>query len=86
MQPTGRALQEKAMKYRYLGNTGLRVSIIGFGNWLTGHDAKAIQTQKDVVKTCWEHGVNFFDTAEIYGFGQAETIFGEALKELNADR
>jgi aryl-alcohol dehydrogenase-like predicted oxidoreductase len=38
------------------------------------------------MKLCHENGVNFFDTAEIYGFGQAETIMGKAFKELNFKR
>lgn len=74
------------MVYRYLGKTGLKVSVIGFGNWITGHDENALKTQKEIIKYCWEQGVNFFDTAEVYGFGTAEKIMGEALKELDADR
>ena len=38
------------------------------------------------MKLCYEHGVNYFDTAEIYGFGQAETIMGKAFKELGFKR
>lgn len=38
------------------------------------------------MKYCWSKGVNFFDTAEVYGFGQAEKIFGEGLKQLGAER
>lgn len=41
---TGRALAESLMIYRKLGSTGLNVSIIGFGNWVTGHDQKAQET------------------------------------------
>ena len=74
------------MIYRNLGNSGLKVSVIGFGNWVTGHDEEATKTQCEIVKQAWESGVNFFDTAEVYGFGQAEKIFGEALKSLNANR
>lgn len=74
------------MVYRYLGNSGLKVSVIGFGNWVTGHDPEAEKVQIEVIKKCWEHGVNFFDTAEIYGFGEAERILGKAIKALNADR
>ena len=42
--------------------------------------------QKEIVKKSWEAGVNFFDTAEVYGAGQAEKMFGEIFKTLDADR
>ena len=85
-EPSQRSKEEQKMIYRYLGNTGLKVSVIGFGNWLTGHDPKAQEEQTKIIQYCWEQGVNFFDTAEIYGFGQAEKILGKALKFLDADR
>ena len=62
------------MAYRYLGNTGMKVSVISYGNWLTS-DSNTEESQKlvtDCVKKCFEMGVNFFDTAEIYAFGAAE--------------
>jgi voltage-dependent potassium channel beta subunit len=74
------------MVYRTLGNTGLKVSVLSFGNWITGHDAKAEETQIECIKKAYECGVNFFDTAEIYGAGVAETIMGKALKELDVPR
>ena len=60
------------MEYRYLGNSGLRISVLGMGNWVNNDDDKLTV---DSVKICLEHGVNFFDTAEVYGFGKAETLF-----------
>jgi len=74
------------MVYRCLGNSGLKVSVLSYGNWLTAHDPKSEQDIIDCVKTCFDNGINFFDTAEIYGAGVAETIFGNALKALNVDR
>ena len=71
------------MEYRYLGNTGLRVSVLSYGNWCEHDDDKRTV---ECVKTCLENGVNFFDTAEIYGLGIAETTLGKALKELNVKR
>ena len=68
-EPSQRSKEEQKMIYRYLGNTGLKVSVIGFGNWLTGHDPQALEEQTKIIQYCWEQGVNFFDTAEIYGFG-----------------
>ena len=71
------------MVYRYLGNTGLKVSVIGLGNWLNNEDdAQTLEC----TKTALQNGVNFFDTAEIYGFGAAETTLGKALKSLNVPR
>jgi voltage-dependent potassium channel beta subunit len=71
------------MVYRYLGNTGLKVSVIGLGNWLNNEDdAQTLEC----TKTALQNGINFFDTAEIYGFGAAETTLGKALKELNLPR
>ena len=74
---------KEKMEYRYLGNTGLKVSVIGLGNWLNNEDdAQTIEC----TKTALENGINFFDTAECYGFGMAETTLGKALKELNVQR
>ena len=56
------------MEYRYLGNTGLRVSIFGLGNWINCEDDS--QTL-DCVKQALLNGINFFDTAEHYGDGLA---------------
>lgn len=61
------------MEYRHLGGTGLKVSVLGYGNWLNSNDAKAQQFTTDAIRECLSMGVNFFDTAEIYGFGEAET-------------
>ena len=74
------------MLYRPLGRTGIKVSVLSFGNWVTGHSKEAEKTQIDCVKLAWENGINFFDTAEVYGFGVAEEIMGKALKNLNVDR
>ena len=70
------------MEYRYLGNSGLRVSVLSFGVMM--HDN--VENMKEIVKICLENGVNFFDTAEFYGIGVAEDTFGKALKELNVPR
>jgi len=79
---------EQKMAYRYLGNTGMKVSVLSYGNWLT-NDQNSAETQKlctESIKKCYEMGINFFDTAELYAFGAAETQMGVALKELNAPR
>lgn len=77
-----RVVDEKSgarMAYRYLGNTGLKVSIIGYGNMTAfdlGGNTRNEESQKfanDSVKYCFERGINFFDTAELYSFGASET-------------
>lgn len=55
------------MEYRFLGPTGIKVSAISYGNWVNSNTDKAKQNTIDCVKKAWELGVNFFDTAEVYG-------------------
>ena len=76
------------MAYRYLGNTGILVSVLGYGNWLSnfGSTEETRKLCNDAVKACWDAGVNFFDTAELYAYGQGEIELGEALHKLNVDR
>ena len=68
------------MEYRYLGNSGLKVSEITYGNWLT----HASQIENDAatacVKAALEVGISTFDTADVYANTGAETVLGEALK------
>ena len=61
--------KDTQMEYRFLGNTGLKVSVLSFGNWLNSDKEEDFQVTKECIKKCAEAGVNFFDTAEIYGFG-----------------
>ena len=60
------------MIYRSLGNTGLKVSVLGYGNWINSNSEEAYNNTRDCIKACHDSGVNFFDTAEIYGAGEAE--------------
>ena len=82
-KPTILAPDTSKMEYRYLGNTGLRVSVLSYGNWCEHDDDKRTV---ECVRSSLEHGVNFFDTAEIYGLGIAETSLGKAFTELNVPR
>ena len=67
------------MEFRFLGNSGLKVSAISYGNWLT-HGA---QVEADQVTACvraaLEAAITTFDTADTYANGRAETILGDAL-------
>jgi voltage-dependent potassium channel beta subunit len=73
------------MRYRTLGHSGLQLSVIGLGSWLTFGG----NVGRDVTRTCvlraWECGVNFFDTANVYASGGAEETLGPILKELDRD-
>ena len=71
------------MEYRYLGNTGLKVSVLSFGNSVNNRDDKLTS---DCLKLALLNGMNYFDTAEIYGLGTGKTNLGKSLKELNIPR
>ena len=74
------------MEYRRLGNTGLKLSVLSFGSWVTFHNQLGRSTALDCMQAAWEAGVNFFDNAEVYAGGKSETIMGEAVRELGWPR
>jgi len=74
------------MQYRQLGASGPKVSVLSFGNWITGDDKESEKTQIELVKIAYDAGVNFFDTAELYGYGVAEEIMGKAIVNLKCKR
>jgi voltage-dependent potassium channel beta subunit len=70
------------MNYRRLGSSGLRVSELSFGSWVTYGNQLSGEPARDCMSAAYDAGVNFFDNAEVYARGQSETIMGEALREL----
>lgn len=60
------------MEYRRLGATGLKVSVIGYGNWVNNLDNTSLEANIKLIQKAWELGINYFDTAESYGKGRAE--------------
>lgn len=70
------------MKYRQLGNSGLRISEISFGTWLTVGMGVEKQTAFDCMRKALELGVNFIDTADIYNRGESEKTVGEFLRSI----
>lgn len=54
---------QQDMEYRQLGSTGIKVSVISFGNWVNSNTQEAKQFTIDAVKKAWDLGINFFDTA-----------------------
>nr|XP_023412191.1 voltage-gated potassium channel subunit beta-3 [Loxodonta africana] len=76
-ESTGR---NTGMKYRNLGKSGLRVSCLGLGTWVTFGSQISDETAEDVLTVAYEHGINLFDTAEVYAAGKAERTLGNILK------
>jgi voltage-dependent potassium channel beta subunit len=76
----------KDMVFRHLGPTGLKVSVLSLGGWLTYGGTHKGSIVKDCMQAAWDHGINFFDTAEAYASGESEVEMGKALKELNWPR
>ena len=74
------------MVYRRLGKSGLQVSVLSFGSWLTFGKQIGDSTAEDLMKIAYDHGVNFFDNAEIYSKGQSEVVMGAVLKKMNWER
>jgi len=72
----------KDMIFRHLGPTGLKVSVLSLGGWLTYGGTQKGNIVKDCLEAAWNNGINFFDTAEVYANGQCEIEMGQALKEL----
>jgi voltage-dependent potassium channel beta subunit len=70
------------MEYRYLGRTGIRVSELSFGSWVTFHNQVDVKPAVEMMSAAYEAGVNFFDNAEVYAGGKSEEVMGRALKEL----
>ena len=69
------------MQYRYLGKSGLQVSELALGSWLTYGKAVGNDTAEACIDRAYEHGINFFDTANAYEQGEAERVLGKALQK-----
>lgn len=74
------------MEYRQLGNSGLKVSEIALGSWLTYGKTVEDTTAEDCIRLAYEKGINFFDTANVYEQGQAEKVLGKVLKDYQRDQ
>ncbi|GAB9473873.1 K+ channel protein, partial [Globisporangium polare] len=70
-----------SMKYRYLGNSGLLVSTLSFGSWVTFDGNFGFEAAYDIMVKAFASGVNFFDNAESYAFGKSETIMGQVIQK-----
>ena len=74
------------MNYRRLGRSGLKVSELSFGSWVTYGNQVDTRAARELMAAAFDAGVNFFDNAEIYARGQSEEIMGAVLKELGWPR
>ena len=66
------------MEYRQLGRTGIRVSELSFGSWVTFHNQADVKLAVDLMAAAYDAGVNFFDNAEVYAGGKSEEVMGGA--------
>lgn len=73
------------MKYRRLGASGLKLSAVSLGSWLTFGTAVEDAAGRECLRAAFDAGVNFFDTADVYAHGEAETFLGKALMALPRD-
>ena len=74
------------MQYRRLGRSGLQVSVLSLGSWVTYHNQVDVAAAKEMLAAAMDAGVNFYDNAEVYALGKSETVMGAAIKELNWPR
>ena len=74
------------MEYRRLGKSGLKVSELSYGSWVTFSFQLDKSKAKKTMKHAYDAGINFFDNAEVYAAGESEKIMGAALKELGLKR
>lgn len=74
------------MEYRRLGRSGLKVSTLSLGSWVTYANQVDAAHAREIMAAARDHGVNFFDNAETYAAGESERIMGEALRQLGWPR
>jgi aryl-alcohol dehydrogenase-like predicted oxidoreductase len=74
------------MQYRRLGRSGLQVSALSLGSWVTYHNQVDTRAAREMLAAAMDAGVNFFDNAEAYAGGKSEEVMGQALKALKRPR
>ena len=74
------------MQYRRLGRSGLQVSELSLGSWVTYHNQVDVAAAREMLAAAFDAGVNFFDNAEAYAAGKSEVLMGEAIKALKWPR
>jgi voltage-dependent potassium channel beta subunit len=74
------------MEYRYMGKTGLQLSLLSFGSWVTFHKQIDDGIADHLMGIAYDEGINFFDNAEVYALGESEKMMGRVLRKKNWDR
>lgn len=74
------------MQYRRLGKSGLQVSLLSFGSWVTFHKQIDDSSADELMGMAYDAGINFFDNAETYALGESEKMMGRVLKQKGWDR
>ena len=74
------------MEYRHLGRSGLKVSALSYGAWVTFGDQIDVDRAAECMQIAYDHGVNFFDNAEAYARGQAEEMMGDIIQQKGWSR
>ncbi|WP_127131452.1 potassium channel beta subunit family protein [Pseudoflavitalea rhizosphaerae] len=74
------------MEYRRLGRSGLELSVLSFGSWVTFHKQLEDGLADELMGIAYDKGVNFFDNAEVYALGESEKMMGRVLKKKKWDR
>jgi voltage-dependent potassium channel beta subunit len=74
------------MEYRYMGKTGLQLSVLSFGSWVSFHKQISDDVADELMGIAYDNGVNFFDNAEVYALAESEKMMGRVLKKKNWDR
>jgi voltage-dependent potassium channel beta subunit len=70
------------MNYRRMGNSGLKLSELSLGSWITFGDQIDEKVASDLIHAAYDYGVNYFDNADAYADGQAEIVMGKAIEDL----
>jgi len=74
------------MEYRNMGATGLQLSVLSFGSWVSFHKQIDDSSADELMGMAYDAGINFFDNAEVYALGESENMMGRVLKKKNWDR
>ena len=74
------------MEYRNLGKSGLQVSVLSFGSWVSFSKQIDDKVASDLMSMAYDSGINFFDNAEVYALGESEKMMGRILKKKKWDR
>ena len=74
------------MEYRRMGKTGLQLSVLSYGSWVSFHKQIDDSIADELMGIAYDSGINFFDNAEVYAAGESEKLMGRVLKKKNWDR